>query len=253
MASRLASTMTNYTGFALKPKSSSATVTRFETIFIDEHNFVLVMVMSGNTVKTKNIKLTESVTDETVRQLGAALNRHLCGLMAEEITLPAILELEKEIGDAAGLVTAVVKIIYNVMNESDSSEMNLSGINRLLQYPEYNDMSQLKELMGTIENKEEIMNLVSKNATDDINVLIGSETTVKQLNNSSLVFIPIKRGDKTVGAVGIIGPVRMDYAKVVNALEGISSNIMDLLNSADGPGEGQPALNEPKGELKDDG
>ncbi len=229
-ASRLASSMTNYMGFALKPKSESTSVKRFETVYIDDFNFVLVMVLPSGSVKTKSVHLPFPVSAETVQKLGKALNAHLCGLPVNGITLSAVMAMENEMGDDAAVVSPVMKMIYGVMNEADSEDMRTSGVNQLLQYPEYSDVNELQQLLGAIENKQEILDLVSENQKDDGTVLIGSETSVKVLNNSTLVFRPIKQQGKTVGAVGVIGPVRMDYAKVLATLEGISDNISSILN-----------------------
>jgi heat-inducible transcriptional repressor len=107
----------------------------------------------------------------------------------------------------------------------------VSGIDHLLQYPEYSDVGQLQELLGTLEKKEDILNLVSRSEGQDISVLIGSESEVKVMNNSALVFKPIVKNGKTLGAIGILGPRRMDYAKVLATLEGLSGNITNLIES----------------------
>ena len=110
--------------------------------------------------------------------------------------------------------------------------MKVSGINHLLQYPEYSDRGQFQELLGALEKKEDILDLVSRSqASDDINVLIGSESRVEVMNNSALVFKPIVKDGKTLGAIGVLGPRRMDYAKVLATLQGLSGNIEDIIGS----------------------
>ena len=85
------------------------------------------------------------------------------------------------------LITPIVKAIYETMTEFDNGELRLSGINHLLQYPDYSDPEELKDLLGTLEHKEEILDLVSKDKTDDISVVIGSESPVSVMNNSRCV------------------------------------------------------------------
>ena len=110
--------------------------------------------------------------------------------------------------------------------------MKVSGITHLLQYPEYSDRGQFQELLGALEKKEDILDLVSRSqASDDINVLIGSESRVEVMNNSALVFKPIVKDGKTLGAIGVLGPRRMDYAKVLATLQGLSGNIEDIIRS----------------------
>jgi heat-inducible transcriptional repressor len=171
------------------------------------------------------------VTQASVARLAGALNDHLTNLTADEITLPIIMETETQMGADASIVGTVIKIIYGLLSELDEGEMRVSGIDRLLQYPEYSDVGQLQELLGTLEKKDDILDLVSRSENEGINVLIGSESEVKVMNNSALVFKPIVQNGKTVGAIGILGPRRMDYAKVLATLEGLSGNIADIIHA----------------------
>ena len=132
--------------------------------------------------------------------------------------------------DAAFLVGPAVKAVYEVMNELDGGELRYSGLNRLLEYPEYADTRELGNLLGTLEDQDEILDLVSDPKRDDINVLIGSESPVKVMNNSSLVFKPIKKNGKTVGIIGVLGPRRMDYKKVLKAIDDIGSSISGIID-----------------------
>lgn len=243
-ASRLASSMTNYTGIAIKPKASSVTMSKFEIVSIDEQNFAMVMITSGGTVKTKKVKAPGTVTAEHLRRLAELFNENLCGKGADMITLPIIMELENAMGEGAYLVNPAVKCVYEVMNEIDGGEMRLAGVNRLLNYPEYSDTQQFGELLGTLEDQDEILDLVSQSENDDINVLIGSESPVKVMNNSALVFKPIKKNGRTVGVIGVLGPRRMNYKQVLQTIDDLAGNISGMI---DGETPTQPKITE-KGE-----
>lgn len=228
-ASKVASSLTNYTGFAIKPRSRSITVKRFETAFIDGHSFILILVASDGTVKTRNIIVDAEISPRTVATVCDVLNELVVGLDAGEINLPIIMELESRVGDAA-LINTVMKSIYEVLGELDGGELKVSGLDRLLQYPEFADSEDLGQLLGAFERKEDILDLVSDTEGDGVHAVIGSESSVKVINNSTLVFKPIKSKGKTVGAIGVIGPLRMDYARVLATLENLGGNITQLLN-----------------------
>ena len=229
-ASRLASTMTNYTGIAIKPKASSVTMQKFEIVSIDEHNFAMLMITSGGTVKTKKVKTSGRADEDSLRRLAEVLNASLCGLGADMITLPIIMEMENAMGDESYLVNPAVKSVYEVMNELDGGEMRLSGLNHLLRYPEYSDTQQFGQLLGTLESQDEILDLVSNADSDEINVLIGSESPVKVMNNSALVFKPIKKGGRTVGVIGVLGPRRMNYKQVLQTIGEITESISSMID-----------------------
>ena len=231
-ASKLASNLTNYTGIAIRPKAASVSFSRFEAVYIDRHNFLLIMMNGTSQVKTKNIRSDVELDAETVALLGAALNQHLIGLTAGEITLPIMMSMEKIMGGRSELVSLAVKGIYEVMNELDGGELKLSGLNRLLQYPEYSDSEQLGELIGALESKDEILDLVDGGEAggDGVKVVLGSESSVKVMNQSAIVYKQIKKDGRTIGAVGIIGPLRMDYAKVLATIDSLGGNIANLLD-----------------------
>ena len=229
-ASHLASNLTNYTGIAIKPRISSVSINKFETIYLDSSHYILIAVTS-TAVKSKHIHGKGEYTQEAIATLANLFNRHLVGLAAESITLPMIMDMEAEMGMDSALVGPAIKVVYDILNELDQGEMRVSGINHLLQYPEYSNVEQLQELLGTLEKKEDILNLVSKSESDGINVVIGSESEVKVMNNSALVFKPIIQDGKTLGAIAVLGPRRMDYAKVLATLEGLSGNIANIIHT----------------------
>ena len=233
MASKLASSLTNYTGIAIKPRAMSVTMSKFELVYIDEKNFAMVMITSGGVVKTKKVKSPAAYSPSTLSALCELLNSSICGIVADMITLPIIMNLENEMGDNAFLVNPAIKAVYEVMNELDGGELKYSGLNHLLDYPEYADTEHLGNLLGTLEEQKDILDLVSTPERDDINVLIGSESSVKEMNNSSLVFKPIKKNGKTVCMIGVLGPRRMDYKKVLKTIEEIGEGISDMIGESD--------------------
>jgi len=237
-ASRVAGNLTNYTSFVIKPKASEVKIKRFDVIYVDRHSLLLIMISDRGAVVTKRLSLEMRISEMVAGDLAAILNERIAGLTANEITLPIIVEIENAMGDRSQIVTPIIKIIYESMNELDGGDLKVSGMDRLLQYPEYSNKDQLRELLGALENKEDILDLVSDPEREGVNVVIGSESSVKVMNNSALVFKPVVRDGKTLGAIGIIGPRRMDYAKVVATIEGRTGNIESLLNDSDDYTEG---------------
>lgn len=229
VASKVASSITNYTGIAVKPKTCSIKVRKYETVSIDERHFALVMVLSNGAIKTKRLSLDFEIDETTLSDLTAALNKYLTELSADEITLTSMMNLERALDDKAMLVGITVKAVYETMNEIDGGDLHFSGLDRLLKYPEYSDAEKFGELINTLEEKEQILDIVSGAENDNINVLIGSENSVKVMEDSAIVFKQIKKDGKTIGAIGVVGPRRMDYARVLATLEELSGNISDLI------------------------
>ena len=218
---------------AIKPRQTSVFITKFEIVSIDEFSFVLIMIISGGAVKTKKVKSEIPLEGETLARLSDVLNANLVGLTSDMINLPVIMRLENEMEPYVPLVNHAIKSIYEVMNEIDSGEVRLTGVGNLLSYPEYSDAEQFGGLLATLEQQEQILQLASGVKGDDINVLIGSENSVKVMNNSSLVFKPIKKDGTTLGIIGVLGPRRMNYKRVLNTLEEIGGSITSIISEND--------------------
>ena len=145
---RIASAMTNYTALAVRPESSSVTVARFEAMRLDSRNLVLVMVLPDTSVRTKHIRSSFDISPEATEKLVSVLNSRLTGLTADMITLPIIMEAEREMGEYDYLIGPVIKGIFESVGTIGSGEIQVEGVNRLLSYPDYYDNDRLSELLG---------------------------------------------------------------------------------------------------------
>ena len=229
-ATQLASSLTNYTALSLRPRAGAITIRRYETIYLDPYSFILVMVaFMGDVVKTANIKLPFSVDSQTIGKLADVLNNNLANTTIEQINVPVMMKMESELEGYEELVSIVVKSIYETMNQL-SSEVKFEGVNRLLEYPEYSDLDKLQKMISTIENKSDIIEAVSNidQSDDEIKVFIGSENMVEIMDGSTLIYKNLKLGGKTIGAIGIIGPCRMDYSKVLATIDKLAYEISTL-------------------------
>lgn len=225
-ATKLASSMTNYTALAVKPRRNRSVAERYETVYLNEYALLLVIMFSGDNVKTVRVKSAVRLTRQTVAVLADVLNEHIANVPAEAITLPVIMTMEEKMGRAAPVIGSVMKALYETMNEG-GGDVHVEGMNNLLSYPEYSSIDSVKELLSMLDKRDDIVKLVSDADGDDVNVYIGSENAVDSRGNSSLVFRTIKRGGEVVGAIGIIGPRRMDYSRVIALIERIAGDISD--------------------------
>ncbi|MBP5209768.1 MAG: heat-inducible transcription repressor HrcA [Clostridia bacterium] len=240
-ASRLASALTNYPGIAVKAGPAQVRIRRFEAIYVDQNKFLLVMMFSSGSVFTKSVVLERgSLRAADLPRLLDVLNELFVDLTAQEITLPLMIELENRLGDLTFAVGPTVKQIYETMAEQSDSDLRVEGVNRLLQYPEYENLDELRNMMTLFEDKEDLIDAIKTDADarleDGVHVLIGSENSVKVMNNSALIYRPVRRDGHVIGAIGVIGPRRMDYAKVISTIDQLAAGIDRLLEGQKQPG-----------------
>ena len=245
-ASRLTAALTNYTSITVKPKHSSGAVRKFKLVYLSDEMLMLIMMMGDDTVKTVQIHADIKLDPEMLEKLEKILDEKVAGLRTDQLTMPLVMEVEKQFGEYDMLVSPIMKSICESIGGEEDGDVKLSGVNNLLEYPEYSaDAKVFKELLGVLEDKRDILKLVSDADIEDDSpqVIIGSENGVEEMKNSALVFQKIKSGGKVIGAIGVLGPRRMDYSKVVSTVEYIAEHINELLASGalpDGEKDGNP-------------
>ncbi|MBO5009714.1 MAG: heat-inducible transcription repressor HrcA [Clostridia bacterium] len=224
--SRLAASFTDYTGIAFKSGTGKVRVAQFKSVLLNQKDFLLIMSFEGDIVKTKTIHLSFALSEDILRRFTEALNMYLINLTSDAITMPIIVKLEALMGSAGAMVHPVIKVIYETMSELDSADVKLDGVTNLLQYPEYSDVSDFRDLLGVLEEKEKLMDVISTRATgnDDIHVYIGTDNETDAMKNTTLIFKNVTIGGKTL-SVGVIGPKRMNYSKVIDMLNKLTGGL----------------------------
>ena len=224
--SRLAASFSDYTGIAFKSGLGKVRITKFKSVLLSSHDFLMIMTFEGDIVKTKTIHLPFALTEELLSRFTDALNMYLVNLTSDSIAMPIIVKIEALMGSAGAMVHPAIKVIYETMSELDTADVKLEGITKLLQYPEYSDVSDFRNLLGVLEEKDKLLDVISSHSTDDdgIHVYIGTENESDGMKNTTLIFKNINVGGKQL-AVGVIGPKRMNYSKVIEMLNGLASGI----------------------------
>lgn len=223
-ASKLIASMTNYTTVAVKTTPAGAlTVSQFSYMLLDEHTFLLVMRMSDGTVSTKQIRADVPLDHETLQRLCTVLDENFANQSSSGMTLPMIMRAESEMGAFGTLISPVIKAIYDTIGKSEEADINFEGINKLLEYPEFSNVEQMKKVIGMFENKADLMKIIENADDDKVNIFIGQNGEL--IDHSAFVFKTIKVGGKAVGAIGVFGPSRMDYSKVISTVEYLSESL----------------------------
>ena len=230
-ASRLAASFTDYTGIAFKSGAGKARIRRFNVVYLGPRDFLLVMSFDAEVVKSKTVHVGVSIDEDMIRRLGEALNIYLVNLTTDEMSMPIIVKIEALMGVGGTIVHPAMKAIYEAMNELDSADIKLDGITKLLQYPEYSDVTKLRGLLGVLEEKDKLMDVIAANTSNDdgIHVYIGTENDSDVMKGTTLILKNINLGNSQF-AVGVIGPKRMNYSKVIDMISRLATGIDRMLS-----------------------
>lgn len=229
-ASRAIGDMTNYTSFAFM-SSTDSLVDRYETLFVDEHNFLLIMIYKEGIIRNRHVKLQEPIDKKMVDVTRTALNETLAGISADEITLSVILGFEERLGKYKSFASSILRVIYEMLGSFDSEKVHIDGVTKLLSYPEFFNVSKVQSVLNLLEERQRFTRMLKNALPGQTSIFIGDDDQNEiALPDTGFVFHPITIGRKVIGAIGVIGPKRMDYKKVIASLNYFVSGITDTLN-----------------------
>lgn len=198
---------------------------------VDVKHILAVVVIEGNVIRNRMIEVSDEINDETLLKLNILLNTQLNGLAIEEINLSMVAKMKQQAGIHSGVIGEVVDAVIETLVEEKDLEVYTSGANNIFKYPELADNANAARLITAFEEKELIGNLINDNTASEntgIQVYIGGENQNQNMQDCSVVTATYDLGDGMKGTIGIVGPRRMDYDKVVGTLKTIKTNLDDL-------------------------
>ncbi|BCJ94951.1 heat-inducible transcription repressor HrcA [Anaerocolumna cellulosilytica] len=229
---KLLAVNTNYATLVTKPQYRSKKVKFIQLTEVDCTQLLAVIVIEGNIVKNKIIDIQDSLDKEIILKLNIVFNTFLQGLDLAEINMSIIQKIKEQAGNYAGLVSNILDAIAEAISEEEEVEIYTSGATNILKYPELSDMGKVTELISTFEEKQQLSELVNSKLEDSgnggIQVYIGSETPVEAMKDCSVVTATYELEEGVYGKIGIIGPKRMDYEKVVSTLHTLMVQLDDI-------------------------
>lgn len=227
MAKMLA-TNTNYATMVSTPKAQTNRIKFVQLSVLEEKSLLCTVVSDKNRVVNKIVKVSKDVNQEIVVRLNVALNTVLAGLSIEEINLGVMTTLASQAGEFESVVSEVLKAITEAIATEEQMKIYTSGATNIFKYPELSDKERASQLLTTLEEKSQLTELINEgDEKTGIQVYIGSESPVQSMKDCSVVTATYELEDGFKGTIGIIGPKRMDYEKVVDALRNVKEQLSD--------------------------
>jgi heat-inducible transcriptional repressor len=223
---------TNYTSMVSKPHYTHKKIKFVQLTDVDEHQILAVIVIEGNIVKNKLLNILESIDKEAILKMNIILNTFLQGLDITEINMQIIANMKAQAGEYATILSDVLDVIAEVIAEVDNVEIYTSGATNILKYPELSDSEKASEILYTFEEKKQLTQLIGDKLSEEesrgIQVYIGDETPVESMKDCAVVTATYEIEEGVYGKVGIVGPKRMDYEKVVGTLQNLMTQLDDI-------------------------
>lgn len=233
---RVLAANTNYATLVTMPQYNN-TVKFIQLSQVDESTLLAVIMVEGNIVKNKIINTTYCLKNDEILKFNILLNTFLQGASLEDINIELIQTMKKQAGEYSEILETIFQGIMEAIHEADNLKVYTSGVTNMLKYPELANSDSAEKLLGTfedIEDREEFVKYVEEviqKENSDIQIVIGQENQSEDLKDCSLVTATYKMPEGAKGTIGIIGPKRMDYKKVVTMLKNLTGELDDIFNN----------------------
>lgn len=233
-AGKVISQLTRYPTFALTTRSGKASIIRFDLLTVDDTSFIVLVMTSTQVVRNKLVRLSEEMPDTQLQLLRTLLNTSFTGKPLEEM-MPELLRVSQHAeGEAFELIQLVVNFAIEVLKELESSVVHTAGIPNLLAHPEYQSLDSAGPLMNYLSEWGDADALPAPQ-DEGVKIIIGPENVASELKNSSIIMARYDIGDNMQGVIGVVGPTRMDYAKLAARLSYFAEGLSRMFGKGELP------------------
>jgi heat-inducible transcriptional repressor len=233
-AARVLASNTNYATMVSTPMNNANKIKFIQLSMVDAEQVIAVIVLGGNVIKSKIIRVDEALSNENLLKLNMLLNTTLNGMSIEEINLGLIARLKEQAGIHSSVISNVLDAVADAIQIDEDMQIYTSGATNIFKYPELSDNQSAQEIINAFEEKQQLTELVTQTlAKDDntgIQVYIGDETPVQTMKDCSVVTATYELGDGMKGTIGIIGPKRMDYEHVLKSMKRLQNELDQMFH-----------------------
>lgn len=226
---RFLATNTNYATMISAPSVSNSKVKFLQLSRMGTDKLLVTVVVEGNIVKNTILDMDRTMSDEDILNLGFHLNNTLNGLTMAQINLGLITKLKEVAGPNADVVEKVLEAVADAISMEGEVPIYTSGATNIFKYPELTTDDTASQIIGTLEEKQQLAQLLTANLGDEdkqgIQIYIGNENSVQAMKDCSVVTATYELKDGLQGTIGIVGPKRMDYDKVVTILKNVMAQL----------------------------
>lgn len=229
--SRMMSFMSHYIGITMSPDTELTTLTKVELLKYRKNQAAVILITDEGLIRNKMVSIDPDITQKDLNRMAEYINSEFAGHTLSDIRKKIILELAQEKFVCDKLITEAVRIFTDIFSAA-SSNIYISGLSEVLTLPDFCDVERIRELLKTIEDKHTILKLLDKIAdSEGTQVFIGTENPLDEMKKFSLVVSTYCEGNKPIGAIGIIGPKRMNYQKTISIVDMTASYITAVLSN----------------------
>jgi len=237
-ASATLSDTTGFVSLVMTPRLAESSLLQLKILMIEPGKALVVMVLSAGVVKDKVVRIPNFITPEQLNMISKSVEKTLNGKPLDEITLITLATSVKDTDIPESLLNQVIYETYTAIKQADKLDVYLEGEHKMLSLPDFSELSRARDLLGTLSHDGMVAGYVNEierdNKDDSYMIRIGQEITLEGLEDCSFITTTYKFGDSISGNIGVIGPKRMDYSKVISQVDFVRHKLSEGIKKING-------------------
>ena len=231
-ASKVLADISRYTGIVVEPRVDMMIFQEIEFVKLAPTTILIVFVTASGMVHTRLVDTEADLSVEVLTTMKHYMNERFGGRPFYVLKDGIVEDMHRDRETVNKLLAEIRDSLETIMTSKDERDIYIDGTSKMIALPEFSDIERLKKLLHALEQKEQLLHLLDHSLKDEgINVIIGIETDIQEMRDMSVITSTYKVGDRSFGVLGVIGPVRMDYSKVIPVVHYTAKAITDILSA----------------------
>lgn len=229
-AVKILSQSTSYTAVVISPEVERPKIKKVQLILIDKEKIMVLLISDTKVIQSDIFTLNDEITEDEINIINNFLNKRLQGKEISNVDEYIQYEEFKEVKNES-IVKKLAPVILNTVKIQQEKDVFFEGVTNALDFLEYDDINSAKKFLNYVEDKQKIINLLNDGMNTDMEVTIGSENKDEEMQNLTVVKSVYSVGGETFGKIGIVGPTRMDYEKVMILLKALTEDLNRIIRT----------------------
>lgn len=223
---RLLANLTKYTALVQTPRIGISTVKHIQLVLMNPGQAMIIVVMDTGAVNHQIVSIPENITQEDLEQISRVLNAKLQGKTMGNIRMNLIKEIYFELAKHKHILDLAIDLMQDKFISVKEDRIYLEGVFNILNQPEFHNVEKVKVLLSLLEQEDKVKEILDQNNQEiGVAIKIGRENPQQEIQDCSMITATYQIGDRILGTIGVLGPTRMDYARVVTVVESMAKNL----------------------------
>jgi heat-inducible transcriptional repressor len=229
-ASRMLANLCKYAGIVVEPKMDFMLFKEVEFVKLSKSTVLVVFVTSSGMVHTRLVSISEELPQELLADMKGYMNEKCEGLPFYSLRKKILEDMTRDRDDFHSLLDKVMDVLEEIVGNEEGREVYIEGTSKIIDVPELSNISRLRELFRAFEKKEKLLKLLDRSMEQEgIHVIMGSECDVKEMRDMSVITASYRIDERNQGILGVIGPLRMNYSRIIPIVNHTAQAVTDLL------------------------